>query len=66
MLGTLLPSIQKGLNKCCKLLLFTAAAAKEAGKVELSASLREGNECGYLVEVQVREDVGDNAKEPGW
>lgn len=46
MLGTLSTSIQKGLNKCCKLLLllFTAAAAREAGKVELSASLGEGNE----------------------
>lgn len=44
MLGTLLPSIQKGLNECCKLLLFTAAAAREAGKAELSASLGEGNE----------------------
>lgn len=44
MLGTWLPSIQKELNKCCKLLLFTAAAAREAGKAELSASLREGDE----------------------
>lgn len=45
MLGTLSTSIQKGLNKCCKLLLlFTAAAAREAGEVELSASLGESNE----------------------
>lgn len=43
-LGTLPTSIQRGLNKGCGLLLlFTAAAAREAGKVELSASLREGN-----------------------
>lgn len=47
MCGTSSTSMQKGLNKCCKLLLLfsaAAAAAREAGKMELSAIFREGNE----------------------